>query len=222
MVSVSDIGMKIFSASRERAERHEFDRKECEFASEFVSARHHEIRLEGRSVNPEAGEIKSCQFSPFFQSTIQNRADGTISVCLRSGALCVVGGGGSIAGFSPSFPKLNMMDLSGEREGNGGKTEEEEEVDQRRLCCCLPFGTWSQLSLSLSPSLSLFLGQPRSFVCFDRIGGGGGGGSAGQGIYHQSRLIVTDFCASVSSYLEKKSHCVSRHKNSVFGPWSNL
>ena len=97
------------------------------------------------------------------------------------------------AGFSPSFPKLNMMDLSGEREGNCGKTEEEE-VDQRRRCCCLPFGTRSQLSL--------FLRQPRSFVCFDRIGGGGGGSSAGQGIYHQSRLIVADFCASVSSYLE--------------------
>ena len=41
----------------------------------------------------------------------------------------------------------------------------------------------------MEPTLSLFLRQPRSFVCFDRIGGGGGG-SAGQGIYHQSRLIV--------------------------------
>ena len=71
MVSVSDIGMKTFSALRSaeregRVTRHEFDRKECEFASQFVSARHDEIRLEGRSVNPEAGGDQILPFSPVF------------------------------------------------------------------------------------------------------------------------------------------------------------
>ena len=39
MVTISD--MKIFSAitlAEREAERHEFDREECEFASQFVSA----------------------------------------------------------------------------------------------------------------------------------------------------------------------------------------
>ena len=106
----------------------------------------------------------------------------------------MVGGGGSR--LLSLLPKAEYDGFERRERGNNGGKTEEEEVDQRRRCCCLPFGTWSQLSLSL------FLRQPRSFVCFDRIGGGGGGSSAGQGIYHQSRLIVADFCASVSSYLE--------------------
>ena len=98
----------------------------------------------------------------------------------------MVGGGGSR--LLSLLPKAEYDGFERRERGNNGGKTEEEEVDQRRRCCCLPFGTWSQLSL--------FLRQPRSFVCFDRIG------SAGQGIYHQSRLIVADFCASVSSYLE--------------------
>ena len=98
------------------------------------------------------------------------------------------------AGFSPSFPKLNMMDLSGEREGiTAEKRRRRRSISGGVVVACL-------LAHGAN-SLSLFLRQPRSFVCFDRIGGGGGS-SAGQGIYHQSRLIVADFCASVSSYLE--------------------
>ena len=88
-----------------------------------------------------------------------------------------------VVGVGADFPKLNMMDLREKKERERAKTAEKwrRSIGGGVVVACLL--AQHSLSLSLSPS------QPRSFVCFDRIGGGGRAGDIPPKLFDRRRPL---------------------------------
>ena len=90
-----------------------------------------------------------------------------------------------VVGVGADFPKLNMMDLR-EKKERERERKRRKNGGGRSAAALLLLAFWHStlsLSLSLSPS------QPRSFVCFDRIGGGGRAGDIPPKLFDRRRPL---------------------------------